>query len=139
MKLRSIKLGDYEKLTEFWEKNYFVNELDEFDRFKLFLNKNPDLSILGEDNGKIVGTILGSFDGRRGYIQKLVVAKNFRKKGLGKQLIEAIVKKLQTLGALYIPVSCETTNVNFFQKSGFKKTDQVALSISRSHYPDKKF
>lgn len=136
--IRTIKLSDYQSLIEFWKMHYFVNEMDGYDRFRLFLKKNPNLSILIEDNGKIVGTVLGSFDGRRGYIQKLVVNKSYRKKGLGKKLIDTVVKKLEALGALYIPISCEIGNTPFFGKSGFKKTDQVTMSISHSTYSYKK-
>jgi len=130
MKVRAIVIGDYNNLVSFWKKNYFVNEMDSFERFKLFLNKNPDLSVLMEDNGKIVGTVLGSFDGRRGYIQKLVIDKNHRKKGVGKQLVEEVIKKFKSLGVLYIPISCEEENEAFYNKCGFKKTKQIPMNIN---------
>ena len=139
MKIIEINFEDYESLIKFWKENYFINEMDSPDRFKLFLEKNPYLSFLMEDNGKIVGTVLGSFDGRRGYIQKLVTHKEYRRKRIGKQLIEMVVKELKSLGALYIPISCELGNTQFFEKSGFKKTNQMAMSIANSTYPYKKF
>lgn len=131
MNVRTIKLEDHSKLISFWKENYFVDEMDNKNRFKLFLEKNPGLSLVTEDNGKIIGTVLGSFDGRRGYIQKLVVAKNYRHQGIGKNLVDLVVKKLQDLGALYIPISCDAKNTPFYKKSGFKKTDQVPMSISK--------
>ena len=51
MNLRTIVIDDYQKLVPFWKKNYFVNEMDSFKRLKLFLEKNPDLSVLIEENG----------------------------------------------------------------------------------------
>jgi ribosomal protein S18 acetylase RimI-like enzyme len=139
MNYRPIKLSDYENLISFWKENYFVNEVDDLDRFKLFLEKNPDLSVLAEENGKITGTILGSFDGRRGYIQKLVVDRNYRKKGIGKLLIDRVIKKLRELDVLYIPISIEEELVPFYEKCGFKKTKQVPMNISYSTYTHKKF
>ncbi len=114
-----------------------MNELDDIKHFKLFLEKNPDLSLLLEDRNKIIGTILASFDGRRGYLQKLVVDKKYRRRGIGNKLIDKAVKKLEKLGALYIPISCEAKNLPFFEKSGFKETDRVTVSKSRSTYPIK--
>ncbi|VVA44024.1 conserved hypothetical protein [Candidatus Roizmanbacteria bacterium] len=105
--------------------------MDSLDRFRLFLEKNPELSFVTEDGGKIIGTVLGSFDGRRGYLQKLVVDKNYRGRGIGKNLIDLAVKKLQDQGALYIPISCDAKNTAFYQKVGFKKTDQIPMSISK--------
>ncbi|MFA6016567.1 MAG: GNAT family N-acetyltransferase [Patescibacteria group bacterium] len=131
MKTRIIKLENHPQLITFWKENYFVSEMDSLDRFKIFLEKNPELSFITEDEGKIIGTVLGSFDGRRGYLQKLVVDKNYRGKGIGKNLIDLAVKKLQDLGALYIPVSCDSKNLPFYQKAGFKKKDQVTMSISK--------
>jgi N-acetylglutamate synthase len=128
MNLRTIVLADYEKLIPFWEKNYFVKEMDNFERFKLFLEKNPDLSVLAEENGEIVGTALGSFDGRRGYMQKVVTDKNSRRKGIGKQLVEEVIKRLHELGAVYIPINVEEEFVTFYEKCGFNKTTQVPMS-----------
>jgi ribosomal protein S18 acetylase RimI-like enzyme len=130
MKIRAISIDDYDNLISFWKKNYFVNEMDNLERFKLFLKMNPKLSMLMEDNGKIIGTVLGSFDGRRGYIQKVVTDKNFRKKGIAKKLIEETIKRLRKLGTLYIPISCEEENSEFYFKCGFKKTKQVPMNIN---------
>lgn len=135
---REIKLEDYEDLISFWKNNYFVNEMDSFDRFKLFLEKNPNLSFLAKDNKKIIGTVLGSYDGRRGYVQKLVVHKDFRKRGVGKLLAEKLIKELHKLGALYIPINVEKDLVTFYEKCGFKKTTQVPMNISYSSYSYKK-
>ncbi len=128
MKIRIITLGDYQKLIQFWKTHYFVRGIDSFKYFKLFLEKNPGLSILAEENGNIIGTVLGSFDGRREYIQKLAVHKDFRGKGLGKKLVEKVVEKLQAKGALYIPINCEKELVPFYKKCGFKITGQVTVS-----------
>ena len=135
MIFRTITIKDHEQLIPFWKDNYFFNELDEYEPFKLFLEKNIGLSFLAEDNGEIVGTVLGSFDGRRGYIQKLVVRKDYRKQGLGKQLIEKVIMALQKAGALYIPINAEEKFVSFYEKCGFKTTTQVPMSISYSTFP----
>lgn len=130
MTFRGIDIQDYEKLIPFWKENYFVNEMDSYERFKLFLEKNPNLGILAEDDGVIVGTALGSFDGRRGYLQKVVVDKKLRKKGLGQQLVKKVIAKLQTLGTIYIPINVEQEFVHFYENCGFKKTTQVPMNIN---------
>lgn len=129
MEFRDITLEDYEQLIPFWKENYSVWDSDKFESFKLFLEKNPRLSILVEEDGKIVGNVLGSFDGKRGYIQKLVVDKNLRKKGIGQHLVERLIKKLKALGAIYIPIAVEEYNVSFYEKCGFKKTSATSMSL----------
>lgn len=130
MLFRTIKLKDYKKLILFWKAHYFVRGIDSLNYFKLFLEKNPNLSILVENNGEIIGTVLGSFDGRRGYIQKLVVHKDYRRKGVGKRLVKEILKRFMALGVLYIPINCEEENVPFYEKCGFKKTKQVPMNMN---------
>ena len=129
MTFREITMADYDKLVPFWKENYFVNEHDSKDRFKLYLEKNPGLSIVVQENQKIIGTMLGAFDGRRGYLQKLVVHKSFRRKGIGKKLVEMTTKKLQTLGCLYITLNVEKELVDFYKSCGFKVTNQVPMNI----------
>jgi ribosomal protein S18 acetylase RimI-like enzyme len=129
MNLREITFNDYPNLIPFWKENYFVTDMDNAERFKLFLGKNPHLSILIEDDGQIKGTALGSFDGRRGYIQKVVTSKESRGKGIGKQLVDEVVKRLHQLGALYIPIAVEDKNITFYEKCGFKKTNQTSMSL----------
>jgi N-acetylglutamate synthase len=129
MQLRIIKFDDYQKLIEFWKRNYFVSEMDNSKHFLLFLEKNPELSVLMEENGEIIGTALGSYDGRRGYLQKVVTNKESRKKGIGKQLVNEVVKRLKEVGALYIPISVEEELIPFYEKCGFVKKDSVSMSI----------
>lgn len=129
MTIRELTIDDYERLAPFWKKNYFLREMDSKENLQVFLEKNPELSILAEKDGNIIGTALGSFDGRRGYLQKLVVDKAFRKKGLGKKLVETIIKKLKHLGVTYIPLSVEPELVHFYETCGFKTTSQVPMNM----------
>ncbi len=90
--------------------------------------KNPNLSLLAEENGIIFGTALGSFDGRRGYLQKVVTDKNNRKKGIGQQLVNEVLKRLREVGALYVPISVEPELIPFYEKCGFVKKDSLSMS-----------
>jgi len=132
MKLRLITPKDHQKLLVFWKDNYFVSKMDEFERFKLFLKKNPRLSFLIENDGEIIGTILGSFDGRRGYLQKIVIDKNFRGKGLGKKLVETVIKRLRILACTYITINVESDLVDFYKSCGFRQTEQIPMNMSLS-------
>ncbi len=129
MNTRTVKIDDYESLTPFWKEHYFVSEMDSRDHFSLFLEKNPDLSVLIEDDGKIIGTALGSYDGRRGYLQKVVVDKDYRKHGVGKELVLEVAKRLKEAGAAFIPISAEEKLTSFYEKCGFVKKDSISMSL----------
>jgi len=129
MQLRTITLDDYLKLIEFWKENYFVSEMDNLEHFTLFLQKNPSLSILIEENGKIIGSALGSYDGRRGYLQKVVTSKVLRGKGIGKQMVNEVVVRLRKVGAVYVPISVEEKNITFYEKCGFVRKTSTSMSL----------
>ena len=129
MEFREITLSDYDNLIPFWKENYFVSDMDSKDRFALFLDKNPRLSLLAKENEKIIATALGSFDGRRGYLQKVVVNQKYRGQGIGKKITEMVMGKLKSLGAVYVPISVEENLVEFYKNCGFKTTDQISMSI----------
>jgi len=130
MNIYSITVKDHKRLIPFWKEHYFYNSMDELPSFTVFLDKNPGLSFIAEEGGEIIGTVLGSFDGRRGYIQKLVVNKERRKEGIGKKLLEVVIKKLQELGVTYIPIASEPENVSFYEKMKFKRGNGISMNFS---------
>ena len=129
MLLRSISINDYVKLASFWKENDILSLVDSKERIYIFLSKNPGLSILAEENNNIIGTILISYDGRRASIQKLVVKKDFRRKGIGKQLVTEAIKRLEKLDVLDIRVNCEKELISFYEQSGFQKDNKALLRI----------
>ena len=129
MQIRTIKVDDFQKLTEFWKENYFLSEMDNSDHFSVFLEKNPDLSVLIEENGEIIGTALGSYDGRRGYLQKVVTRKESRSKGIGMKLVSEVAKRLKDTGAIYIPICAEEELMPFYEKCGFVKKDSISMTM----------
>ncbi len=59
-------------------------------------------------------------------IDELVVTKEYRGKGVGKQLVLATIERCKRLGCCEVEVSTEQTNVKarkFYNKCGFDKTE----------------
>ena len=51
-----------------------------------------DLFIVLEFENKIIGTVMGGYDGHRGIMNYLAVSPDFRGKGFGKILVEEVEK-----------------------------------------------
>jgi predicted N-acetyltransferase YhbS len=128
MKLRTIVTEDYPRLISFWKENYLITEVDTEEHFSLFLDKNKDLSILAEDEGEILGTALGSYDGRRGYLQKVVISKKTRRQGIGKRIVQEVCQRLKKAGAVFIPISVDKTLIPFYESCGFIQQDAQSMS-----------
>jgi N-acetylglutamate synthase len=75
-----------------------LNESDTPDQLTLYLKRNPGLSLVARDNQRIVGAVLCGHDGRRGYLHHLVVAPDYRKRGLGRQMVAKCLASLHAIG-----------------------------------------
>lgn len=126
---RAITISDFEKLKGFWIKNYKVSKRDDYSHLKVFFDKNPNLSTLIEEKSEIIGTCLASYDGRKGYIQKVVVDKDVQGKGIGKKLVTETLKKLKKVGALDIRVACDKSLIPFYESCGFVVDNIAHLKI----------
>ncbi len=63
-----------------------------------FLQRNPGLSHVAIDEGRVVGTVLCGHDGRRGYVHHIAVANAYRRNNLASRLIERALVGLQSSG-----------------------------------------
>lgn len=75
-----------------------LNESDTPEHLQGYLKQNPGLSMVVRDGQVIVGAILCGHDGRRGYLHHLAVAKEYRGRGLGKQLVASCLAALAKIG-----------------------------------------
>ena len=60
--------------------------------------------------------------GLSGLIDELIVAKSYRGKGIGKQLLSSVIEKSRQLGCCEVEVSTEKTNIKareFYRQCGF--------------------
>ena len=60
-----------------------------------FLKRNPSTSVVAEEDGKIVGSILCGHDGRRGCLYHVCVDEAYRRHGIGRAMVVFAMKALQ--------------------------------------------
>ena len=100
MRLREVSPADHAALHALWEltPGIQLRSEDAYAPFCAYLARNPGLSLLAEEEGRIVGCLLAGHDGRRGYLQHLVVAPCCRGRGIATALIEAVLGRLAEQG-----------------------------------------
>ena len=125
MEIRKMTIQDYEKVYELWMscKNMGFNDIDDSkEGISRFLERNPNTSFVAIENEKLIGIILGGHDGRRGYIYHLSVNVNYRKNGIGSELVKNCLEsfKLEKISkvALLVFKYNEAGN-SFWEKQGF--------------------
>ncbi|RJG11958.1 GNAT family N-acetyltransferase [Pseudomonas cavernicola] len=100
MSIRPIRSADHAALLALWQRTpgICIRPEDAFEPFCAYLLRNPDLSLLSEIDGRLAGCVLVGHDGRRGYLQHLVVDQAYRGRGLAQALLVETLARLAALG-----------------------------------------
>ncbi len=96
--IRAMTLNDYEKVYDLWMKikGFAIRSIDDSQEgVERFLNRNPGISVVAEEDGRIVGAILCGHDGRRGCMYHVCVDPDYRLKGIGKSMVVFAMEALK--------------------------------------------
>lgn len=116
---------DYERVLNFWqqiESGMNVGKSDSAEEIKKKIQRDPDLFLVAESNHQIIGTVIGAFDGRRGFIYHLAVHKNFRRQKVASQLLSDVEKRLKNKGCikcLLLVFADNTEAIDFYKNQGW--------------------
>lgn len=98
MQIRAMTIDDYEQVYSLWKtiSGFGIRSVDDSkEGIERFLNRNPGMSVVACDNGKIVGAILCGHDGRRGCLYHVCVDKDYRLQGIGKSMVVFCMEALK--------------------------------------------
>lgn len=96
--IRTMVLGDYPGVYDLWIeiKGFAIRSIDDsIEGVERFLNRNQTTSIVALDGEKIIGAILCGHDGRRGCFYHVCVKEEYRKQGIGKNMVVAAMEALK--------------------------------------------
>jgi ribosomal protein S18 acetylase RimI-like enzyme len=124
--IREFTLEDYDDVLALWlgaGPGVDRRPSDELDQVALKLERDPDLFIVATLEGRIVGAVMGGFDGRRAYVYHLAVAHVLRRRGVGDALMDELEERFRSKGALKAKCQVYTHNeasLAFFRKRGWE-------------------
>jgi ribosomal protein S18 acetylase RimI-like enzyme len=98
MEIRIMTIDDYDTVYQLWSgtNGMGMRSLDDSKAgIEKFINRNPTTNFVAVINDIIVGVTLSGHDGRRGYIYHTAVKNEFRRKGIGKALINAVYDSMK--------------------------------------------
>ncbi len=88
---------------------------------------SPELFLIGSEDGRVVATVMGSYDGHRGWVYYLGVHPDCQRRGYGRLMMDTITAKLTALGCPKINLQVRDGNEaarKFYESIGFQ-TDPV--------------
>ena len=124
---------DYEEVYRLWktiEKGVHVGRSDSPDEIEKKVARDPDLFLVAESEGRIIGSVIGGFDGRRGLVYHLAVAVSLRGMGIGTCLMDELESRLRSKGCLkcFLLVAPDNSEVEtYYQQRGWQHMDKVRI------------
>ena len=131
MTIREMKIEDYDNVFALWKtiKGFGIRSVDDSkEGIERFLKWNPGLSVVAEEDGKIVGAILCGSDGRRGCLYHVCVHKDYRRQGIGKTMVIWCMEKLKELQINKVSLIAFTKNDignAFWKEIGWTKREDL--------------
>jgi ribosomal protein S18 acetylase RimI-like enzyme len=122
---------DYPQVQNLWDtmdKGVRLGRSDTPEEIQKKLARDPDLFLVAEEDGRIVGTVIGGYDGRRGLLYHLAVEASFRGRGIGSRLMEEIESRLRAKGCLRCMLLVMVDNaeaMQYYEKLGWEKMEHV--------------
>lgn len=137
VKLGRLAVADYPRMLELWKSAGLPVKLKGRDRrahIAREMKERPDLFIGAWDRGLLVGTIIASHDGRKGWLNRIAVAPGYRGRGLAQALTAAGERVLRRHGIRIIGLLILADNaasLALAKKSGYQEHRDIVYFSKR--------
>lgn len=102
------------------------------------LEVNPELFLVAlDDNNRVVGTLMGGYEGHRGWMNYLAVSPNEQGKGIARQMIKQLEATLLERGCPKINLQVRSSNtkvIEFYRSLGY--AEDHAIGMGKRLIPD---
>jgi len=123
-------MEDYGALVSLWREAalpYKPEGRDSARNIRNEVRRDSSIFLVAEIDGRLVGSLLGSHDGRKGWINRLAVSPLYRRQGIAKRLVAEIEKRLSAQGIDIVAYLVEDEN---------RESRQFIKSIGYEEHPD---
>ena len=125
MEYRTFDPEDYHELLALWDicgLPYKPKGRDTLDKIKKEVQSHPEYWKAVYHHGDLIGIVVGTDDGRKGWINRLAVLPEHRNQGIGSRLVELLEEEFYSKDIKIIGTLIEGDNpesMRFFEKRGY--------------------
>ncbi len=137
LKIRDFKIEEYDILIELWKKAelpYRPLGRDSKENISKQIEQ-PNISLLFVENQEqIIGSIIISHDGRKGWINRIAILPEYRNLGIACLLIDEAEKRLKKIGIDIVACLIEDWNIQslkLFDKLGYIRHSDIIYFTKR--------
>ncbi len=139
IRIREFIIDDYNDVIKLWIESklpFKPKGRDKFENIEDEIKKDNSIFLVAEFEDKIIGTIFGTHDGRKGWINRLAVSPKYQRKGVAKKLCLNLEKKFYDYNINIIACLIENWNSDsmlFFKKMGYIKHNDIFYYSKRKN------
>lgn len=139
--IRRFTMTDYEQVIELWKEGKLPVKpkgRDSRQEIERQIKLSQVIFLVAEHSGKVVGTVLATHDGRKGWINRLAVDLAHRRRGLGQKLVEQAEEELEKAGIRIFAALVEednTMSISLFKKMGYEYHPEIKY-LARKKFPE---
>jgi ribosomal protein S18 acetylase RimI-like enzyme len=137
MEIRKLTTADYDELISLWSRAnlpFKPRGRDSRQAIAAQINASPDFFLGAFEDRRLVGTAILSSDMRKGWINRLAVDPDYRRRGVAKALIEESEKSLRNHGlkifCCLIEGSSKASKA-LFRKCGYREYTDISYFSKR--------
>lgn len=131
MIIRTFRKEDTEAVIRLWQNcNLTAVQNDPRKDIERKLEVNPELFLVGEIDGVVMASVMGGYEGHRGWLNYLAVSPEHRQQGYGRAMVAAVEQLISEKGAPKINLQVRSTNkavIEFYQSLGYGVDDVIGL------------
>jgi ribosomal protein S18 acetylase RimI-like enzyme len=132
MQVRVFQESDEQEVIALWSQVFAYPEPrnDPATIIRRKLAAQRDLFFVAVADSKVVGTVMGSYDGHRGWIYSLAVDPEHHRQNFGTALLRHVEKALAERGAPKINLQVLSSNagaITFYEKLGYRIEERISM------------
>ena len=129
--IRQYRSEDEEGVISLWsECNLIVPHNNPKRDIERKLEVNPEWFLVGEIDGRIIGTCMTGYEGHRGWINYLAISPAYQRCGLASRIMKEAERLLRNAGCPKINLQVRASNadvIEFYKSIGFSIDDVVSM------------
>ena len=137
--IREFRLADYDRVMNLWTEGRLPLKpqgRDSRGNIEWQIGQPNVIFLVAETAGRVVGTVLATHDGRKGWINRLAVEAGLRKHKIGSRLVAEAEARFESLGLEIYACLIEdwnTVSMAVFESLGYTSRPDILYYSKRKH------